>query len=275
MAERVVLHVGTMKSGTSYLQALLFAEKPRLAEAGVLVPGKAWTDQARAVRQALAPKSDAPRDRWRALVDEVRSATGPVVISMEYLGPAHPDTIAAIVEQLGAEGGAGGDHRPRPQPHAGLDVAGDHPERPHLVVGGVPRRRRGQAAGRRARRGRPAYARWHVLAAAGPGPDGVRLGGCRGRREPHARHAAPARGAVEHPGRAVRRRDRPRPGPRTGGEPRERVAGPGLAARAAPGQRAARRARPGVPYRFRVCARRSSPRPCWPPAATPSRPWAW
>lgn len=102
MAERVVLHVGTMKSGTSYLQALLFAEKPRLAEAGVLVPGKAWTDQARAVRQALAPKSDAPRDRWRELVDEVRSATGPVVISMEYLGPAHPDTIAAIVDQLGA-----------------------------------------------------------------------------------------------------------------------------------------------------------------------------
>jgi hypothetical protein len=98
-----VLHVGTMKSGTSYLQALLFAEKARLAEAGVLVPGEKWTDQARAVRQALAPKSDVPRDRWQALVQEVRAAQGSAAISMEYLGPAHPDTIATLVEQLGGD----------------------------------------------------------------------------------------------------------------------------------------------------------------------------
>ncbi len=103
MAERVVLHVGTMKSGTSYLQALLFAEKPRLADAGVLVPGEAWTDQARAVRQALAPRSEMPRGRWQALVEEVRATPGSAAISMEYLGPAHPDTIASIVEQLGVE----------------------------------------------------------------------------------------------------------------------------------------------------------------------------
>ncbi len=104
MAERVVLHVGTMKSGTSYLQALLFAERPRLAEAGVLVPGKTWNHQARAVRQALAPRSDGPRERWQALVEEVRSAPETAAISMEYLGPAHPDTIASVVEQLGGAG---------------------------------------------------------------------------------------------------------------------------------------------------------------------------
>ncbi len=103
MAERVVLHVGTMKSGTSYLQALLFAEKDRLAEAGVLVPGETWTDQARAVRQALAPRSKVARDRWQAMVEEVRSAPGSAAISMEFLGPAHPDTIASIVEQLGGD----------------------------------------------------------------------------------------------------------------------------------------------------------------------------
>ncbi len=101
MAERVVLHVGTMKSGTSYLQALLFAEKPRLAQAGVLVPGSTWNDQARAVRQALAPKSGGPTDRWQAMVEEVTSAPGTAAISMEYLGPAHPDTAAKVVEQLG------------------------------------------------------------------------------------------------------------------------------------------------------------------------------
>lgn len=103
MAERVVLHVGTMKSGTSYLQALLFAEKARLAEAGVLVPGRTWNDQARAVRQALNPRSRGPRDRWQAMVEEVASARGAAVISMEYLGPAHPDAIASVVDQLGGE----------------------------------------------------------------------------------------------------------------------------------------------------------------------------
>lgn len=103
MAERVVLHVGTMKSGTSYLQALLFAEKERLAGAGVVVPGEQWTDQARAVRQALAPRRGGPRPRWEALAEEVRSAAGTAVISMEYLGPAHPDTAAGIVAALGAD----------------------------------------------------------------------------------------------------------------------------------------------------------------------------
>ena len=103
MAERVVLHVGTMKSGTSYLQALLFAEKPRLAAAGVVVPGTQWADQARAVRQALAPRGRGSRERWKALVEEVRAAPGSAVVSMEYLGPAHPDTIASVVEALGAD----------------------------------------------------------------------------------------------------------------------------------------------------------------------------
>ena len=103
MAERVVLHVGTMKSGTSYLQALLFAEKPRLAEAGVLVPGAVWADQARAVRQALAPRQGGSRPRWTAFVDEVRAASGTAVISMEYLGPSNPRTIATVLEALGAQ----------------------------------------------------------------------------------------------------------------------------------------------------------------------------
>ncbi len=101
MAERVVLHVGTMKSGTSYLQALLFADKPRLAEVGVLVPGAVWADQARAVRQALAPRQGGPRPRWTAFVEDVRAASGTAVISMEYLGPSHPSTIETVLEALG------------------------------------------------------------------------------------------------------------------------------------------------------------------------------
>ena len=102
MADRVVLHVGTMKSGTSYLQALLFADKPRLEEAGVHVPGTVWADQARAVRQALAPRKGGSRPRWTAFAEEVRAAPGTAVISMEYLGPSHPDTINTVLGALGA-----------------------------------------------------------------------------------------------------------------------------------------------------------------------------
>jgi len=102
MAERVVLHVGTMKSGTTYLQALLFAEKERLAGLGVLVPGRKWSDQSRAVREALAPRRGGPRSHWEAMVEEVRAAPGAAALSMEFLGPAHPDTIATVVEALGA-----------------------------------------------------------------------------------------------------------------------------------------------------------------------------
>ena len=38
MSERVLLHVGTPKTGTSYLQDVLFRNRPELAEAGVLYP---------------------------------------------------------------------------------------------------------------------------------------------------------------------------------------------------------------------------------------------
>lgn len=44
---RVVLHVGTPKSGTTYLQDLLHASAPSLADAGVLFPGTRRTTSTR------------------------------------------------------------------------------------------------------------------------------------------------------------------------------------------------------------------------------------
>ncbi|HWJ82087.1 MAG TPA: hypothetical protein VNS55_07615 [Nocardioides sp.] len=86
MARRVVLHVGTMKSGTSYLQALLFAQQDRLAQSEVLVPGAAWSDQVTAVQQALS--KNGPRPVWKSMTKQVGSHRGDAVISMEFLGPA-------------------------------------------------------------------------------------------------------------------------------------------------------------------------------------------
>jgi hypothetical protein len=80
-----VLHVGTMKSGTSFVQALLFAQQRLLADAGVLVPGERWADQVDAVLHAISKKG--PRPHWRAMAQTIRDHPGDAVISMEFLGP--------------------------------------------------------------------------------------------------------------------------------------------------------------------------------------------
>lgn len=101
MAERVVLHVGTMKSGTSYLQTLLFADRDGLASEGVLVPGEQWGDQVTAVRQALSRPGKHQASAWARMVSDVVAHRGPAVISMEFLGPARPQVAARIAESFG------------------------------------------------------------------------------------------------------------------------------------------------------------------------------
>ncbi|MFL6003092.1 MAG: hypothetical protein ACJ72P_09815, partial [Nocardioides sp.] len=53
----VVLHVGLMKSGTTFVQKSLFENKQALGEQGVLVPGTRWSKQAAAVQDVLRPRS--------------------------------------------------------------------------------------------------------------------------------------------------------------------------------------------------------------------------
>lgn len=100
MARRVVLHVGTMKSGTSYLQAALFAQQARLAEAGVLVPGRRWSDQSDAVHDLV---SSGPGERWAALAASVAQHPGDAVVSMEYLGPIRDATARRVLDAFGPE----------------------------------------------------------------------------------------------------------------------------------------------------------------------------
>ena len=103
MAQRVVLHIGLMKSGTTYLQRLFEGNRDRLAERGVLFPGRTWGAQVRGVSEVMQRKrvvSAPPAGSWRALVDELETWSGTGVISMEYLGPAAPRRIAAVVSSF-------------------------------------------------------------------------------------------------------------------------------------------------------------------------------
>lgn len=102
MAQRLVLHVGAMKSGTSYLQTVLDLEAERLAAHGIAYPGGSARVQARAVFHRTAAGKGPGARHWRQVVDEVRRAPGTAVVSTELLGPVRPAAVAEIVEELGA-----------------------------------------------------------------------------------------------------------------------------------------------------------------------------
>lgn len=107
MAQRVVLHVGTMKSGTTYLQGILFANKERLAAQGFTVPMARQRQQLFAVRDLIGdPEGSLGRveGRWKELVGEVADASDVAVISVERLGIVRTDRAAQAVEELGRNG---------------------------------------------------------------------------------------------------------------------------------------------------------------------------
>lgn len=101
MAQRLVLHIGSMKSGTSFIQNVLATNKQRLADAGVLFPGERWRTQVTAVKDLIGyagPETPLADDGpWRTLAAEIAAWPGTAVISMEFLGPRTPAQIAEIL----------------------------------------------------------------------------------------------------------------------------------------------------------------------------------
>jgi hypothetical protein len=102
----VWLHIGTPKSGTSYVQDVLALNRERLAADGVLWPGQTWRDQVRAVRDVLDffPNdvvNPAIRGWWDRLRGEILAWEGrAAVISMEWLVHARPDQVEKIRQSL-------------------------------------------------------------------------------------------------------------------------------------------------------------------------------
>lgn len=102
---RTVLHVGLMKSGTSFMQSLLFANKDHLRAQGVQVPGKGWGEQVRATQSALRGRTGED-GAWAKLLGRLeRTDAHTSVVSMEFFGPAVPATAKAVVADLARAGG--------------------------------------------------------------------------------------------------------------------------------------------------------------------------
>lgn len=106
MAQRVDLHVGTPKSGTTFLQSTLWANREQLLARGVLYPGKKAFDQNRASMQVRSGAHiDVGRAApvWRSFCQQAEAHDGQVVLSNEWWLAANRRQAEAAVEQIGGE----------------------------------------------------------------------------------------------------------------------------------------------------------------------------
>ena len=105
MARRVFLHIGLPKTGTSYLQTILWSHRPQLREAGLLVPGRERRDHLWAslvVREDRSVRRRGPRapGSWDVLRREVAGWAGDAVVSHEFFCSASADQAARTVAAL-------------------------------------------------------------------------------------------------------------------------------------------------------------------------------
>jgi hypothetical protein len=106
----VFLHIGAMKTGTTFLQQLLTANRNNLPGAGYFFPGGASSRQLRAVQDGLGRTRGDPRIRaetrgaWAALAQEMQGhpelASIVSVESLSFATPAQARRIVRLLEPL-------------------------------------------------------------------------------------------------------------------------------------------------------------------------------
>lgn len=106
MTERVFLHVGEPKCGTTFLQNVMWANRSQLARQGIHLPGLSEHDQFRAtqdLRGAPQPPDDPAGSwagEWDVLVEQALRVDGTAVISHEMLAGASPEQIDRALRGL-------------------------------------------------------------------------------------------------------------------------------------------------------------------------------
>ena len=105
MAERVFVHGGPPKTGTTYLQSVLWSNRPALREAGVLVPGRTPFDHNLLADHARRDRPDSRAERvWHRVVARVNAWPGTAVLSNEWFSLAGTERAARALEAFpGAE----------------------------------------------------------------------------------------------------------------------------------------------------------------------------
>jgi hypothetical protein len=107
MARRVFLHIGTPKSGTTYLQEKLALNREVIAQHGLTYPNTRTGNHFEAaldlIEERWAGQREVARGQWNALANEARRAPGDVVLSHEILAAARPPQVAAAMAAFAAD----------------------------------------------------------------------------------------------------------------------------------------------------------------------------
>ncbi len=106
MSSKVLLHVGTPKTGTSFLQEVLFRSQDELATHGILYPADRFDAHFLAALDLMKMpwgglQSEAV-GAWDRLAEQVRAHEGTAIISHEILATASRSQVARAMESLGS-----------------------------------------------------------------------------------------------------------------------------------------------------------------------------
>ena len=105
MAPRVVhLHIGTTKTGTTFIQRVLWTNQKALESNGVVLPAKGQHTFGRAARALhnWNPAEEPIPDAWTTVADSVnRSRKDSALISQEFLSWLDPGQVRGMVSSLG------------------------------------------------------------------------------------------------------------------------------------------------------------------------------
>lgn len=106
MAERVVLHIGTMKSGTTFLQNVVDNNREVLREQGVSFVGQKWRQQIKAAQDVIERGGEdqdpiAADGPWAKIVREIHEWPGTALFSVEFLGGRKVSKIHQIIDSFG------------------------------------------------------------------------------------------------------------------------------------------------------------------------------
>ncbi|WP_139979807.1 hypothetical protein [Nocardioides litoris] len=105
MTRKVVLHVGTPKTGTSYVQDVLFKNRPTLLEHGILYPAERFDAHFLAaldlMRLPWGGLQSEAIGAWDRLAATVRAHPGTAIISHEILATASRSQVGRALDSLG------------------------------------------------------------------------------------------------------------------------------------------------------------------------------
>lgn len=105
MAAKVYLHIGLPKTGTTYLQTVMWADRERMRSQGVLLPGRERRDHlwsTRVIREDpnLPTYEERVRESWGVVKAEIAAWDGTALISHEFFAGAAPEQAARMVAEL-------------------------------------------------------------------------------------------------------------------------------------------------------------------------------